>query len=154
MGGKTRNKCTPVGSESTLPRRWPQWKVCPENAGLLCLGAHQSWLHKTRKKKVLTLQMPWGPAGPPYPWWSPQWGGAPVRHHLYVNIVHLNGNHELGGPIRGRAPSGGQDKRASWRRPGGGLPLNITLPSMLMQSGPWEFPHGRPSSRAYHRGCY
>ena len=52
--GEGKEKCTPVGSDSTLPRRWLPQKICPENAGLLCLEAYQSWVHRTRKKKVLT----------------------------------------------------------------------------------------------------
>ena len=120
----------PVGSESTLHRRQLAWEVCPVNVGPLFLEAHHSQLPGTRKIKVLTPWMPQGPARPHIPVGAESKDGdfdlsgevSQYGHHLYVNIDHLDGSHELGGPLRGRGPSRGQGKRASRRRSGGGHP--------------------------------
>ena len=69
-GGKVRNKCTLVGSESTLPRRWPLWEgVHRECRSALPRGPSELAPWDKEEKSVDSMNAP-GPAGPLYPWQS------------------------------------------------------------------------------------
>ena len=87
-------------------RMWVHFAWGPIGAGSMGQGRKRCWLHECSGGQ-------WGlhtPGGA----WSKDGdfdlsGEVPqYRHHLYVNVDHLDGNHELGGPIRGGGPSGGQ----------------------------------------------